>query len=181
MGVLKTRKLLKWRINTEQLTRSEVLITRYSRLYLFMALFQSFCLFSINIAIIIVDRFTESIGKKITIYSFLYIVVAVHQAWLVWDGVRHTNIFEIYGFVGLNFTYIFFGSLQLYDITSHQADCLVILASFSLAVQCLSFLLGIGFTVGISNQYRWEMFKTVGNNAELRQAWFLQLWFPIAS
>ena len=121
--------LISWNVNTEGLNRSDRLILKYSRLYFFMAIFQLCIVFTANLAIILHESINSSTEQKISMYSYIYIIVVFHQLWLVWDGVHYTNIIEIYGFVVLNVLYIYYGSLQIYDLRSNSKSGLVLAMS----------------------------------------------------
>ena len=180
MVTLTFKEIITGRLNNSTPTRSGLLIARLSRLFLLIAILQFAIVLSVQIMIVIIDRagMEQDTDDEFGIYSYLYMIVLFHQVWLVWDGVRHTNIFEIYGFVALNVVYCIFSSAQTFDVLTQENEtgaALVSLTVISTTTLFLASLAAVYFTLGISNQYRWEMFKTIGNNVVLRKAWYLQL------
>eukprot|EP01135_Chromosphaera_perkinsii_P001738 Nk52_evm7s210 gene=Nk52_evmTU7s210 len=187
------RDLFSFKGDGKSLSRSDLLVLKYSRYYFFMALFQLFIVFTANITVATYGFAThggnESEGTLMkeawAMYSIIFIVVVFHQFWLVWDGIRHTNIIEIFGFVALNGLYIYYSILQVVDVfcyhkqrqDSMNMTVIRTMCVITLSTLCICFILGVYFTMGIANQYRWEMFKAAGNDEKLRTAWYGYLYF----
>eukprot|EP01135_Chromosphaera_perkinsii_P011363 Nk52_evm8s2391 gene=Nk52_evmTU8s2391 len=174
---------------TEEQTyeRSKALILRYSKRFFALALVQLAVVVSSNAASFILLAVNGQLNTNGLSpdhaplpYTALFVVAMFHSTFLVWDGIRHMNIFQIYGFVVLNLLYLTFGCMQLAECTGVSDSLkvpLVTLSAVSTGTLFLCSALGVYFTLGISNQYRWEMFKMVGNNVELRHRWYIRLWF----